>query len=202
MLQCLHLWWRNTMYGKHRKEKQGRKNVWDWERYRRDCKRGRERAQSGIWLLLVIHAVTHGVIHSLCSCAGHMRNTVSQHLPRPWKFILFHAAPSLPLPRVRVLRCFTDRKAGARLSQPSLPQTSLCIAKALVSYKGLTKSPVTVTCLLDSRQKHNSSGHSSDSAFLFSLLFLIFAPKWVFFPVELPVFLGFYPQCVQLWPRG
>ena len=28
----------------------------------------------------MIHAVTHAAIHSLCSCAGHMRNMISQLL--------------------------------------------------------------------------------------------------------------------------
>ena len=45
----------------------------------------------------MIHAVTHGAIHSLCSCAGHMRNMISQHLPCPWKFLYF-TQTSHPLP--------------------------------------------------------------------------------------------------------
>lgn len=48
----------------------------------------------------MIHAVTHEAIHSLCSCAGHMFNMISQHLPCPWKFLLllfFSTEPSRPL---------------------------------------------------------------------------------------------------------
>lgn len=71
-------------------------------RYGKQRERERElKVWSDFWgTLLVIHAVTHEAIHSLCSCAGHMFNMISQHLPCPWKFLLllfFSTEPSRPL---------------------------------------------------------------------------------------------------------
>lgn len=102
----------------------------------------------------MIHAVTHGAIHSLCSCASHMRNMISQHLPRPWKFLFFFQPPH-PVPsRQR----YPDRESGARLSHSSPPQTCPSFAEALVSKKGFDqKGAVRVMCL-------RNSGFADDAA--------------------------------------
>lgn len=111
----------------------------------------------------MIHAVTHGAIHSLCSCAGHMRNMISQHLLCPWKFLSF-AQPSRPLPR----RCCPDREAGAGISQRAFPQTSVGFAVAFVSSEGPARKSCQSHVFVCNRQERsqNSSWHSSDSACL------------------------------------
>lgn len=88
----------------------------------------------------MIHAVTHEAIHSLRSCAGHMFNMISQHLPSPWKFLFFffHEAFS-PSSLLSVCwRCCLDTEAGACLSHSSLSQMVLYFTEASVSQKGLT----------------------------------------------------------------
>lgn len=103
--------------------------------------RGRERelkVWSDFWgTLLVIHAVTHEANHSLCSCAGHMFNMISQHLPCPWKFLLlfffFHGAFSPPSLLSVCWRCCPDTEAGACLSHSSLPRMAPYFTQAWVS---------------------------------------------------------------------
>lgn len=58
------------------------------------------------------------------TCAKNPKETVSQHLLRPWKFLLFVSAPGLGLLPVAAAaaaaRCCPDREAGAGISQRSL----------------------------------------------------------------------------------
>lgn len=124
------------MENRGKKKRRGR-SAWVGRRGRERCGK-RESVESVIWLLM-IHAVTHGAIHSLCSCAGHMRNMISQHLPPPWKFFFWifflHAAPS-PSPLLSICpdAVLTDRQVKSLV-------TCLWLTVASVGWQGLTKRP-------------------------------------------------------------
>lgn len=126
----------------------------------------------------MIHAFTHRAAHSLCSCAGHMRNMISQHLPCPWKF-LFFTQPSHPLPSCQCWRCYPDREAGARLSHPCLPQIALCFTQARPASASCVYYTVGLAVMLLSLRsslvpRHQQSGAESVTQHFFQQDFRFF----------------------------
>lgn len=93
---------------------------------------------------LVIHAVTHAAVHSLCSCACHMRNMISQHLLLPLEIPFFPRSTlgffSAALTERQVQELVSERqlRCGVRqlrgLGQKVLSETCVC-------YKWARKKP-------------------------------------------------------------
>lgn len=83
----------------------------------------------------MIHPVTHGAMHSPCSCAGHMRTMISQLLRCPWKFLFFMLSCQCVI--------LTERQVH-RLLILLFPEWLHC-TQALVSSK--PETPVRVMCL-------------------------------------------------------